>query len=161
MGLSGSTAFLCVVCNSISCVPNKLVESSDNLRLAIGLRQETPAFLQFVFADRHTTRRCHDLNWRPPVFYKFGELQTVHGAGHLVIGEDDVNVGSRFDSAGGRRYGPAPGIFRWRYLRGILSRFDGATTPRDFSPCGICLDLRNRFSHLMVTRAQFFSVTVP
>ncbi|GAC1422941.1 MAG: HWE histidine kinase domain-containing protein [Burkholderiaceae bacterium] len=37
---------------------------------------------------------------------------------------------------------PAPGIFRWHYLRGTLSRFEGATTPRDFSPCGICLDLK-------------------
>jgi two-component sensor histidine kinase len=36
---------------------------------------------------------------------------------------------------------PAPGVFRWHYLRGDLTRFDGATTPRHFSPCGICLDL--------------------
>jgi hypothetical protein len=36
---------------------------------------------------------------------------------------------------------PAPGLFRWHYLRGALNKFDGATTPRDFSPCGICLDL--------------------
>ncbi|HJT44287.1 MAG TPA: HWE histidine kinase domain-containing protein [Rhizomicrobium sp.] len=35
---------------------------------------------------------------------------------------------------------PAPGVFRWRYLRGTLSPFDGATTPRNFSPCGITLD---------------------
>src|SRR5215467_4382100 len=35
---------------------------------------------------------------------------------------------------------PAPGVFRWRYLRGELASFDGATTPRDFSPCGITLD---------------------
>ena len=35
---------------------------------------------------------------------------------------------------------PAPGVFRWRYLRGTLSRFEGATTPRDFSPCGVTLD---------------------
>ena len=35
---------------------------------------------------------------------------------------------------------PAPGVFRWSYLRGTLSRFEGATTPRDFSPCGITLD---------------------
>ena len=35
---------------------------------------------------------------------------------------------------------PSPGVFRWRYLRGALSPFDGATTPRDFSPCGITLD---------------------
>ena len=30
---------------------------------------------------------------------------------------------------------PAPGVFRWTYLRGVLSPFNGATTPRDFSPC--------------------------
>src|SRR5215467_5924492 len=35
---------------------------------------------------------------------------------------------------------PAPGIFRWQYLRGELASFNGATTPRDFSPCGITLD---------------------
>jgi len=35
---------------------------------------------------------------------------------------------------------PAPGVFRWRSLRGLLSPFEGATTPRNFSPCGITLD---------------------
>jgi GAF domain-containing protein len=35
---------------------------------------------------------------------------------------------------------PAPGVFRWQYLRGALARFNGATTPRNFSPCGITLD---------------------
>ncbi len=35
---------------------------------------------------------------------------------------------------------PAPGVFRWRYLRGTLSPFENATTPRNFSPCGITLD---------------------
>lgn len=35
---------------------------------------------------------------------------------------------------------PAPGVFRWSYLRGALAPFNGATTPRDFSPCGITLD---------------------
>lgn len=36
---------------------------------------------------------------------------------------------------------PAPGVFRWRYLRGVLAPFEQATTPRNFSPCGITLDL--------------------
>lgn len=35
---------------------------------------------------------------------------------------------------------PAPGVFRWRYLRGTLAPFNEATTPRDFSPCGITVD---------------------
>ncbi|MGD9656824.1 MAG: HWE histidine kinase domain-containing protein [Methylocystis sp.] len=36
---------------------------------------------------------------------------------------------------------PAPGVFRWRYLRGLLAPFEDATTPRNFSPCGVTLDL--------------------
>jgi len=35
---------------------------------------------------------------------------------------------------------PEPGVFRWKYLRGLLSPFEGATTPRNFSPCGVTLD---------------------
>lgn len=35
---------------------------------------------------------------------------------------------------------PAPGVFRWRFLRGTLAAFDGATTPRNHSPCGVTLD---------------------
>jgi two-component sensor histidine kinase len=35
---------------------------------------------------------------------------------------------------------PAPGVFRWKYLQGILSPFDDVLTPRNFSPCGITLD---------------------
>ena len=31
-------------------------------------------------------------------------------------------------------------IFRWFNLKGKLSVFEGATTPRNFSPCGVCLD---------------------
>ncbi len=36
---------------------------------------------------------------------------------------------------------PMNGQFRWRALTGELATFGGATTPRDFSPCGVCLDL--------------------
>ena len=35
---------------------------------------------------------------------------------------------------------PAPGVFRWQHVRGTLEPFNGATTPRDFSPCGVTLD---------------------
>jgi two-component sensor histidine kinase len=31
-------------------------------------------------------------------------------------------------------------VFRWHHLSGKLSKFNGATTPRHFSPCGVCLD---------------------
>ena len=36
--------------------------------------------------------------------------------------------------------GSEPKVFRWCYLRGTLAAFEGATTPRDLSPCGITLD---------------------
>lgn len=35
---------------------------------------------------------------------------------------------------------PAPGVFRWHHLRGELEKFSGATTPRNYSPCGITMD---------------------
>jgi two-component sensor histidine kinase len=35
---------------------------------------------------------------------------------------------------------PAPGVFRWRHLCGLLAPFENATTPRHDSPCGITLD---------------------
>ncbi len=31
-------------------------------------------------------------------------------------------------------------IFRWNVLAGTLEQYVGGTTPRDFSPCGVCLD---------------------
>lgn len=47
------------------------------------------------------------------------------------------------ESAGISLYEPdtkSAGVFRWYHLSGVLAPFTGATTPRDFSPCGICLD---------------------
>ncbi len=46
-------------------------------------------------------------------------------------------------SAGISVYEPqreGPGIFRWTALTGRAAQFNGETTRRDFSPCGICLD---------------------
>ncbi len=35
---------------------------------------------------------------------------------------------------------PPPGVFRWHHLKGELACFNGATTPRNHSPCGVTLD---------------------
>lgn len=46
-------------------------------------------------------------------------------------------------SAGLSLYEPVEGtagVFRWHHLVGILERFNGTTTPRDYSPCGVCID---------------------
>lgn len=43
--------------------------------------------------------------------------------------------------AGGISIFEKPGeVFRWHHLRGTLEKFTGATTPRNYSPCGITLD---------------------
>ncbi len=34
-------------------------------------------------------------------------------------------------------------VFRWLGLVGKLAVFEGATTPRNFSPCGVCIDSRS------------------
>ena len=44
-------------------------------------------------------------------------------------------------SAGISIFEPDAGRFRWHALAGELATFEGATTPRNFSPCGVCLDL--------------------
>ena len=43
------------------------------------------------------------------------------------------------------------GIFRWRDLKGELAQFEGATTPRNYSPCGVCLD---RFEPTLTRRPE-------
>jgi two-component sensor histidine kinase len=44
------------------------------------------------------------------------------------------------DSAGVSVLESEAGRFRWLGLAGSLAVFEGATTPRDYSPCGVCLD---------------------
>jgi two-component sensor histidine kinase len=44
------------------------------------------------------------------------------------------------DSAGVSVLDTDAKVFRWRGLQGALSVFESATTPRDDSPCGVCLD---------------------
>lgn len=36
--------------------------------------------------------------------------------------------------------GPSGSVFRWRVLAGVIQSFEGGCTPRDWSPCGACLD---------------------
>jgi two-component sensor histidine kinase len=44
------------------------------------------------------------------------------------------------ESAGISILEPESEQFRWFALSGVLSTFEGATTPRNFSPCGVCID---------------------
>ncbi|MGD9847244.1 MAG: HWE histidine kinase domain-containing protein [Pseudorhodoplanes sp.] len=47
------------------------------------------------------------------------------------------------DSAGVSVLDPGSPTFRWFSLVGTLAAFEGETTPRDNSPCGICVDHRS------------------
>ncbi len=63
------------------------------------------------------------------VLPRFVELAMDIGAG--------VSAGLSFFEGG-----PGAGVFWWRHLHGTLAVFEEATTPRDFSPCGVTLDRR-------------------
>jgi two-component sensor histidine kinase len=63
---------------------------------------------------------------------------------------DMTGAASAGISAYERQEGTA-GVFRWRDLKGELARFEGATTPRDYSPCGVCLD---RFEPTLTRRPE-------
>jgi two-component sensor histidine kinase len=58
---------------------------------------------------------------------------------HLVRLALDI---CRSSSAGTSLYESAGSVFRWHHVTGALAKFNGGTTPREFSPCGICLDQR-------------------
>ena len=71
-------------------------------------------------------------------------------AAHMVDGPDEVLhrfVALAMELGGGVSAGisvaeldASPPVFRWAFLKGSLAVFEGATTPRDFSPCGVTLD---------------------
>lgn len=69
------------------------------------------------------------------------------------------------DSAGISILEEEAGQFRWFGLSGVLATFEGATTPRNFSPCGICLDVAGPI--LMANPEQVYdwirdaNITVP
>ena len=41
-------------------------------------------------------------------------------------------------------------VFRWFNLKGQLAAFEGATTPRNHSPCGVCLDYSHQIGRAHV-----------
>lgn len=46
-------------------------------------------------------------------------------------------------------------VFEWTALAGALAKFEGGTTPRHFSPCGLCLD--NHHTILVAHPSRVFS----
>jgi two-component sensor histidine kinase len=96
-------------------------------------------------------------------------------AAHMIDGPDEVLprfVELAMEMGGGVSAGisiaeldASPPIFRWAFLKGSLSVFEGATTPRDFSPCGVTLDenrpILTRHSERFYTWIADVSVILP
>lgn len=57
------------------------------------------------------------------------------------------------------------GVFRWHHVVGSLAAFSGATTPRNYSPCGVTLDCRSpvltRHSERLYTWISDAGIVVP
>lgn len=60
-----------------------------------------------------------------PRFVELAMEMTAGSSAGLSLFEDDA---------------PPPGVFRWHHLIGTLAPFNGGTTPRNYSPCGVTLD---------------------
>jgi predicted acylesterase/phospholipase RssA len=115
---------------------------------------EMPRALELPVADVFIT---HELNKRPPK--KTDYLQEKLALQDLAarMADEPEEVLPRFvdlamEITGGVSAGLSlyeetspPGLFRWQYLRGVLSPFNGVTTPRNFSPCGISSTGTRRF----------------
>ncbi len=129
-----------------------------------------PAFPDYVELDRNETGAPPDLYITPELHRRvpkvtdhLREKLALHDiAGQIIDRPEQVLpklVERAMDMTGAvsagisayeRQEGTA-GVFRWRDLKGELARFEGATTPRDYSPCGVCLD---RFEPTLTRRPE-------
>ena len=75
----------------------QIAQRRDDLLRAVGLWHKATAFGQVVFSHTDEAGGRDDLDRRPSTPDKSGEVQAIHGAGHLDIGKYDVNVGARFE----------------------------------------------------------------
>ena len=109
----------------------------------VGLREELPQSLAGVFITAELSRRTssprnhlreklaiQDIAERmsdqpseilPQLVKLAMEISGAESAGISILEQDK-------------------GLFRWFGLAGVLAAFEGATTPRNDSPCGVCLD---------------------
>lgn len=87
---------------------------------------------------------------RPPNL--LSENQALHTLARQLVNQPETMLQSMVDialdlcnasSAGVSLLETTPTgqeVFRWNVLAGMLKQYVGGTTPRHFSPCGVCLD---------------------
>lgn len=96
-------------------------------------------------ADVNITRRLHERTSAGPD-YRGENLAITDLARHMADQPSEV-LPRLVKLALGITKASSAGVsilqgkaFRWVGLHGLLSRFEGATTPRNDSPCGVCID---------------------
>ncbi|RKE68350.1 hypothetical protein DFP91_4727 [Pseudorhodoplanes sinuspersici] len=106
-------------------------------------RTDMPAAIAEVFITNQLERRP------PPRPITFGKSSLQDLAGLMANHHSDVlprliQLAPEICDADSAGVSVLDGtVFRWLALQGKLAVFEGATTPRDHSPCGVCLDNRN------------------
>jgi hypothetical protein len=78
-----------------------VAERLDHFSWTIGFGQEAPTRRQVVAVDPDQAGRRDDFDGRPAVFHKSRKLEAIHRSWHLDVGEDDVDVWSRFNNGYG------------------------------------------------------------
>jgi hypothetical protein len=109
----------------------------------VGPRVQLPQAIAEVFITDELQRRL-----APAPDYLREKLAIQDLANHMTDRPGEilprlVQMAMEFcgaESAGISVLKPETAQFRWLALTGVLSAFEGATTPRNFSPCGVCLD---------------------
>jgi two-component sensor histidine kinase len=109
----------------------------------VGPRVQLPQAIAEVFITDELQRRL-----APAPDYLREKLAIQDLANHMTDRPGEilprlVQMAMEFcgaESAGISVLEPETAQFRWLALTGVLSAFEGATTPRNFSPCGVCLD---------------------
>ena len=106
---------------------------------------ETKVSLEDVIVTRELDRRAAPASDHAQIKRAIQDIATTMAEGADVVLPRFVDLAMELGegvAAGISIFEPEaqPPVFRWAFLRGSLAAFEGATTPRDFSPCGITLD---------------------
>src|SRR5690348_12376072 len=107
------------------------------------LQRDVPASFPEVFITNELQTRPalrRDYVKERLAFQDLGK-QMVSNPGEVLPRLVDLSMDLCDAVAGGISiYEEADQVFRWQHLRGTLEKFTGATTPRNYSPCGVTLD---------------------
>jgi hypothetical protein len=77
------------------------MKCANDLLGTVRLWKKTPAVRQVTRSHIDKTGGRNNVDWRPPVSYRPGKLQPIHGSRHLDIGKHNGDVQSCFEYRNG------------------------------------------------------------